>query len=83
MIELGRLGPLVLLNCLKYVKSRVGSFQNALHIHCSKYLKEHQRSDNVNPCPIDKPYTSLDDKVESGNFAILAKRVKVLDQNSF
>ena len=37
-----------------------------MHIHCSKYLKEHQIisfGDNVNPCPIDKPYISLDNKI--------------------
>ena len=37
-------------------------------IHCSKYLKEHlliSIGDNVNTCPIDKPYILLDNKVET------------------
>ena len=40
----------------------------SLEIHCSKYLKEHliiSIGDNVNPCPIDKPYISLDSDVET------------------
>ena len=38
----------------------------------------------LTPCSIDKPYISLDNKMESQFlFAIFEKKVKVLDQKKF
>ena len=59
----------------------------SLEIHCSKYLQEHlliSIGDNVKPCPIDKPYISLDSNVET-LFLLISLQVdrkKVLTKQS-